>query len=92
MAKGARKRHSASDSDTKTELHDIERRLRAHPANGSNDVLALLTCIFVIVASVAGLPLGIIGVTAIARQSGRRRKLLQRALIQQLDDFDPRAG
>ncbi len=76
MTKDKREPHNAA---AKRELRDIERQLRAHPANGSSDVLALLACIFIIVASAAGLPLGILGVVAVARQSAARRKLLKRA-------------
>jgi hypothetical protein len=79
MTKNKSEPGRASAADIKGELHDIERRLRAHPANGSSEVLALLACIFVIVASTGGLPLGILGVVAVVRQSAKRRELLKKA-------------
>lgn len=79
MAKGVNEQNSRTSAEIERELRDIERRLRVHPANDSSDILALLASIFVIVASTAGLPLGILGVVAIARQFAHRRKLLRKA-------------
>ncbi|HEY3289480.1 MAG TPA: hypothetical protein VGK87_05070 [Anaerolineae bacterium] len=76
MAKSIYETSNKSVAEIEAELRDIERQLRVQPTNESSGIAALLASVFVIVASVAGLPLGILGVVFIARQMRQRRRLL----------------